>query len=679
MAQGEKENQPREANAEPPEAKPPQQQQLRDDLHVNKDKQQAQTQLSAQLDTQEKRTDTPKDLDSNSENPVECDPEGYSVANAKAGEPDVVNEPGHQHEDTAQPADASKECVDKLKHRDKDAVPSAAHAGNEQQDAIIEDQPESEAETEVPEDDDEIESTPIQEKSDVEKVGIVSVTQQEQGQSLEEAKPKVMDSSASTQSGTVTISQKSGTPKGSAMDLETIDLTSESVQEHCPSPEKEPKDVEMIMGHSAEQPVSTDGKPIETLAEANIICSESSDQASEIVDEEQRDIEDTAPTPDVATALLDESRMSGAEQAVDDEDEAGSEAETVVPEDDEDLVQANAAELIELAKALDHDETADQEVEKVLDAHEDTGMAEADADSMPEGEQWFGEEDISTEGYAIAIPTVHDDEVLQTSPTKPSGLKRKRPSSESYTGEVVEISSDEEKTSKHSGSNSSSSSSSSGSSSSSSSSSSSGSESSDAESQPPLKRQVPIPMRVKRVARGPARPAISLDDYKIFKDVDPLMRDTPILKGKYAVHKTKYARFTGVWGFSTEDFDHPERVSKFEYTTRKLQGRRENDRRPVSGRYTGYFNFRQFGGKIVRIQESLVELDFRKIRPPESLPSGSDELVEADLSEESSDVESGDAQYVVYGKGKNRFGRFLIHGYLNPADGRLVVRRKYLE
>lgn len=685
MAEGEKENELSEANAIATSEAIETESQQQDGLHMEKAELQVPTQLSSPPDAQDKPTDTPKDVDSNSENPVDCDYEGHSIIITKAEGSSETGESGNQREVSAQSADASMQSAPELKH-----------VGNEEQVAVMQDQPESEADTEVQGDEVErsIEGDVHEIDSSVKTGVMASENQQARDDSLDDAMPNTTDLNPKLHAETTQERGTSTAVECSDTDVQTIDLTSESAQEQLHSPQKDRTDMEMLMVHSTELSASTDHRRTQKLPSTNGHIDnpvESSNRDSEKAAEEQRDVEMeevTAATDDTQAValLLDEGgdqEMNEAKKPVEDEDEVVSETETVVQEDDEDFVQANAAELSELSKAPNQGESSDQEMEKVVDAPEDTEMANAVPDSVPEGEQWFGDEDMSTEGYAIAISAADDDEALENSidtPIKQSGLKRKRPTSEPYSGEVVEISSDEEKTSKFSdSSSSSSSSSSSGSSSSSSSGSSSGSDSSDTEKQSPPKRQVSVPVTRKRVPRGSARPAIALDDYKIFKDVDPLMRDTPILKGKYSVHGVKYARFTGMWGFSTEDFDYPEKVSKFEYTTRKLQGRRENDRRPVSGRYTGYFNFRQFGGKIVRIQESVVELDFRKIRPPESLPSGSNELIEADLSEESSDAEGGDAQYVVYGKGKNHFGRFLIHGYLNPADGRLVVRRKYLE
>ncbi|ETM98197.1 hypothetical protein PPTG_24699 [Phytophthora nicotianae INRA-310] len=54
-----------------------------------------------------------------------------------------------------------------------------------------------------------------------------------------------------------------------------------------------------------------------------------------------------------------------------------------------------------------------------------------------------------------------------------------------------------------------------------------------------------------------------------------------------------------------------------------------------------------------------------------------DEDMEGYYSED--DEEPVASRYVVLGKGKNRFGRFLIRGYLNPESNRLTVRRRYLE
>ncbi|EEY60336.1 uncharacterized protein PITG_12742 [Phytophthora infestans T30-4] len=151
----------------------------------------------------------------------------------------------------------------------------------------------------------------------------------------------------------------------------------------------------------------------------------------------------------------------------------------------------------------------------------------------------------------------------------------------------------------------------------------------------------------------------------------------PILKGLYSIRNNRRACFVGNWGFSDEAFQNLDSVSPFEYTsrTRVLQSRRKDDKRPVSGKYAGFFKLRQFDGKLVKIREDQVELQFLPM--PASDAEEDEEMEEYDSEENGEDPVP--SRYTVLGKGKNRFGRFLIRGYLNPEDGKLVVKRRYLE
>jgi len=120
-------------------------------------------------------------------------------------------------------------------------------------------------------------------------------------------------------------------------------------------------------------------------------------------------------------------------------------------------------------------------------------------------------------------------------------------------------------------------------------------------------------------------------------------------------------------------------TSPFEYTSRARvpQSRRKKDKRPVSGKYGGFFKLRQFNGKMVKIREDHVELQFLPL--PASDAEDGDEGMESCSSSEDDGEEPAATGYAVLGKGKNRFGRFLIRGYLNPESGRLTVKRRYLE
>ncbi|KAI9917883.1 hypothetical protein PsorP6_013348 [Peronosclerospora sorghi] len=155
----------------------------------------------------------------------------------------------------------------------------------------------------------------------------------------------------------------------------------------------------------------------------------------------------------------------------------------------------------------------------------------------------------------------------------------------------------------------------------------------------------------------------------------------PILKGSYSVRTNQRASFRGNWGFSDDAFNNCKSVSPFEYTShvRVPRSRPLHDKRPVSGKYGGFFKLRQFDGKLVKIRED--QLDFEFLPMPSS--SGEDEDEDEDVERVEVDATNADepaaSRYVVLGKGKNCYGRFLIRGYLNPESGRLTVKRRYLE
>ncbi|KAL7679354.1 hypothetical protein Plhal304r1_c080g0165881 [Plasmopara halstedii] len=166
---------------------------------------------------------------------------------------------------------------------------------------------------------------------------------------------------------------------------------------------------------------------------------------------------------------------------------------------------------------------------------------------------------------------------------------------------------------------------------------------------------------------------------KIFPPVIPpefaifqIEAQDPILRGTYGVRSNRRASFIGNWGFSIEDFRNPEKISPFEYTlrTRVQQPRRNDDKHPVSGKYGGFFKLRQFNGSLVKVREDQLDLQFLPM--PSSDEEDEDEVME---NNEGSDDPVA-SRYIVLGKGKNRFGRFLIRGYLNPISGQLSVTRR---
>ncbi|RLN49084.1 hypothetical protein BBJ28_00012888 [Nothophytophthora sp. Chile5] len=196
----------------------------------------------------------------------------------------------------------------------------------------------------------------------------------------------------------------------------------------------------------------------------------------------------------------------------------------------------------------------------------------------------------------------------------------------------------------------------------------------------------PSPARRKRRKR---RRKIEVPVIPAEFDIFDMVAADPILRGTYSIRKNRRACFVGNWGFSESAFDDVDSVSPFEYLSqsRVAASRPASDHRPVSGKYGGFFKLRQFNGTLVKVREDQVDLQFLPF------PSSDDEEEEDDMSERKSDDDEDEDEddeddeddepaakrYVVLGKGKNRFGRFLIRGYLNPADGRLIVRRRYLD
>ncbi|GLE01854.1 hypothetical protein PINS_up010692 [Pythium insidiosum] len=164
-------------------------------------------------------------------------------------------------------------------------------------------------------------------------------------------------------------------------------------------------------------------------------------------------------------------------------------------------------------------------------------------------------------------------------------------------------------------------------------------------------------------------------EYNVFENIAPDDHEFPHLKGTYSFKGVHRATFAGHWGFTEADFtsDREGAVSKFEYSSGYIPYTRRGSsavRPPHSGKYTGYFNLRQFSGKIVKIREDHVEFKFMR------LARQGDEDLDSDDSDDDAQAPSG---YRVIGRGKNKFGRFLVHGYYNGATGRMSLRRRYLE
>ena len=97
----------------------------------------------------------------------------------------------------------------------------------------------------------------------------------------------------------------------------------------------------------------------------------------------------------------------------------------------------------------------------------------------------------------------------------------------------------------------------------------------------------PCRRRLKRKRQIP--PPVIPDEYKVF---DSESADHPILKGTYSVRKNRRACFQENWGFSDEAFYDLATISPFKYTSRArvLKSRRKDDKRPISGKYGGFFS-----------------------------------------------------------------------------------------
>ncbi|KAF4318456.1 hypothetical protein BBO99_00007393 [Phytophthora kernoviae] len=91
-----------------------------------------------------------------------------------------------------------------------------------------------------------------------------------------------------------------------------------------------------------------------------------------------------------------------------------------------------------------------------------------------------------------------------------------------------------------------------------------------------------------------------------------------------------------------------------------------------------YKKQKHFNGTLVKIREEQVDLQFLPMAPSDEEEDEDEDMGSYDSDDAGSD-EPAASRYVVLGKGKNRFGRFLIRGYLNPETGRLNVKRRYLE
>uniref|UniRef100_H3GFU1 Uncharacterized protein n=1 Tax=Phytophthora ramorum TaxID=164328 RepID=H3GFU1_PHYRM len=356
--------------------------------------------------------------------------------------------------------------------------------------------------------------------------------------------------------------------------------------------------------------------------------------------------------------------------------------------------------------------SADEAME-LLEAHQgddhefklDDG-ADADMEAEPTGNpeyQWFDGDDDDDEMVSLVPPSALDDAAETTDDVFGFGDVVDLTGATPNIGEKADIESDgsdDTQVIPSSSSNSSSSSASYGSASDSSSSSSSASSASEDESVGRAsrkrhasassgRRKLMKYKKQKRV-RSSERESSTQRRYKRKRKIPPPVIprefevfDTeaadPILRGSYSVRNNRRACFVGNWGFSEEAFHNIESVSPFEYTSRArvLQSRRKDDKRPVSGKYGGFFKLRQFNGTLVKIREDQVDLQFLPM-PPSDEEDG-DEDMEGYESDEDDGDESAATRYTVLGKGKNRFGRFLIRGYLNPESGRLTVKRRYLE
>jgi hypothetical protein len=156
-----------------------------------------------------------------------------------------------------------------------------------------------------------------------------------------------------------------------------------------------------------------------------------------------------------------------------------------------------------------------------------------------------------------------------------------------------------------------------------------------------------------RLAIGGKQPRIVYtelpEEYKVFENL-PKETVLPILRGIYSVYENR-ARYTGVWGFSDLDFE-TKRTSTFEYTSSYLYDRDEEDRTPHNGFYGGFFHFRPLVVRIQKIKENEIEIHFL--------------------------YQKENKHFQAFGKGKNKFGFFLLYGHLNPNNGMLELKRHYI-
>lgn len=317
-------------------------------------------------------------------------------------------------------------------------------------------------------------------------------------------------------------------------------------------------------------------------------------------------------------------------------------------------------------------------VTQSVDAHETISENDAEADAIVasvDAPQWFADDEqedddsveieLSMRDEALAngasvFDLYEDAEVAGEDKPAPTVVPEDAEGDSDSSGMVMIVSSVSGSSSSSSSSNSSSGSSSSGSSSSSS----SDDEDGQRRQTTHNKQRAATKPAPKPKPRPPVIPHVIPPEFRVFENVTLDDRDFPILKGTYSFRSNRRACFEGHWGFCEDDFTQ-NRVSPFEYLSRRLM-KQESDRWPLSGKYTGFFKLRQFNGRLVKVREDQVDLQFMKM--------GSD-----DGSDAEDDDDESHARYEVIGKGRNRFGRFLIRGYLNMANGRLTVRRRYIE
>ncbi|GMF15416.1 unnamed protein product [Phytophthora lilii] len=334
-----------------------------------------------------------------------------------------------------------------------------------------------------------------------------------------------------------------------------------------------------------------------------------------------------------------------------------------------------ALELLEVHQGDDHE---------LLPEHDAGADADVEAEPSETREyQWFDGDDDDDEGVAIEAPSILSDVAETTDDVfefggvvdltgAPPNIADNADINSDGSGDTLVIPSSSSSGSSSS-SSSSSSSASSGSSSSSSSSSSSASSASEDEAMGnnSKKRRVSGSsgprklLKYKKQKRARASNPETKSSHKRYKRKrkipEPVIPPEfavfdqeaadPILRGTYAVRNNRRACFVGNWGFSDEAFQNIESVSPFEYTSRArvLQSRRKVDKRPVSGKYGGFFKLRQFNGTLVKIREDQVELQFLPM--PSSDGEDEDEDMEGYASDEDDGEEAAASRYVVLGRG----------------------------